>query len=314
MGIYDDSINVYKSRITSKEDASSLKGLPSSNQDVTAVKGLLVSPYTSILTELSMIILADYGNLRLKKHTPSDLSYVSQYPFNVPYGIAVDDLYIYMTTAGAAGGGMQKRLRSDYSLVASTAGLYLPRGLDIDDTHIFVTSTYEHKAKKYLKSDLSFVSELTGLSYPMGITVDETHVFFCNYGTNQVFKRLKSDLSAVSVVTITAPLTPVGITEDETYLYLSGEAAFNAILEKRFKSSLALDSFVRGYGSGNDQFAGLIDLAVDNTYIYLTDGGYINGSRIMKRLKSNLTFHSKLEGEGSGDNQFVAPKGIDLGY
>lgn len=274
---------------------------------------------TKIAIDATRIYVTDYGNNRIKILNKSDLSYVSDFgtlgtgigpginQFSGPYGIAVDDNYLYISEY--TNNRIQKRNKTDLSYVAhlggTTAGatdttFNRPYDVSLDINYIYVADTYNHRIKKHLKSDLSFVSKVGSYGfgddlfyYPAGIRYkDANTLLIAGNNNDRIQIRNPSTLSFVSAIDLSTysndgVYNPYGVAVDENYLYIVDTGNFRIV--KKNKTNLTTVASIGGpiAGTGNDQFNTPYGIAVDNEFIYVAD--YSN-NRIVKRNKSDLSW------------------------
>ncbi len=244
--------------------------------------------------------VADEGNNRFKKVSPTDLSYLAQKTIvaeNSHRGICSDGTYVYTTESdynpGTGFGRIEKYDIATLTLQLQVSGACLgaaspnsflfPFDICTNGTYLWVCDSWNQRVVKLLCSDLSFVAQIGS-------------------GTDGIGNN---DLSY-----------PLSIDLDSTYLYIieNGNGGSNGSrLNKRLISTGAYDSKYGSLGSGNDQIGnggGNPRVAVSrdgDDRLYIADA---TNDRVVVRKASDLTYVTQFGTSGTGDSQFTKPTGI----
>jgi hypothetical protein len=112
------------------------------------------------------------------------------------YTLVIEGIYIYV--AGASTGKVQRRLKTDLSLVDQSAAYGTIRKVLLDDTYVYACylSGSDYKVVKLLKTDLSFVAVSANYGGTIrGMVADDDYIYIGGDTTQTVWKLNKSDLS-----------------------------------------------------------------------------------------------------------------------
>ena len=241
------------------------------------------SSYPEGITVDDLYIYYSSWETKIIKRLKSDFSFETGINVsNAEYkDLAVDQTYLYVVDHSTDYGHnkMVKYLKSDLTFVDEVTRTGIgynfnnPTGVAVDDSYVYISDTGNNRICKFLVSDLSFVHQIydTVLITPGYIAVDDTYLYIV-HASNLLVKRLKSDLSLVDQITIAGAYF-VGISVDETYIYLSSSNANNSSVSKRLKSDF---SFVAefgsyGWGLGEDNFAFPVGIACMNPVLFSTE-------------------------------------------
>jgi len=142
-----------------------------------------------------------------------------------PMGICCDDTYLFL--CDSQNHRIHKRLKSDLSFVSKIGSFgtgddqfQFPEGISQYGDYVVVNDT--ERLVKRAKSDLSYVSQATGFLTIRDSCIDTSGTYLYVAGLDEfwqgrVFKIRFSDLAVVDQIAIDGPL---GVTCDDTYLYV----------------------------------------------------------------------------------------------
>jgi hypothetical protein len=156
----------------------------------------------------------------------------------------------------------------------------------------------------------AFINAITGLNKPQGVTVDPSgNIYTLDSGTGaKALRKYNPTLGLVWSVPITQS-TPRHVCTDGTYLYCALSNGFSGqTIEKHRCSDGGLVASWGSAGTGDGQFAEVMGIATDGTYVYVTD---ISLNRVQK-FTTTGAFIAKWGSSGSGTGQFSIPKGIGI--
>jgi hypothetical protein len=185
----------------------------------------------------------------------------------------------YVYYGGDTNQRVQKRLTSDWSLVASSAnygGAIL--GIAVDDNYVYFGGTTTQTVRKAFKSNLSTITDSANYGGAIwGIAVDDNYVYFGGENNQTVWKAFKSNLSRVSnSLSYGGSIRSIAV--DDNYVYFGGTTT--KTVRKAFKSNLSTITNSANYGGA------IFGIAVDDDYVYY---GGDTTKTVRKAFKSNLS-------------------------
>ncbi|MFA5378501.1 MAG: hypothetical protein WC455_22295 [Dehalococcoidia bacterium] len=231
-----------------------------------------------------------YGTHKVSKYLISDNSLVwtigttagtGDDQFNSPSGICTDYTWLYI--CDLVNCRIKKHLCSTGAYVAkvgsygTSLGQFLsPTAICTDGTWLYITEGAPGSApllKKHLCSDLTGVAQISADGHIdtanlQGICTDRTYLYLSNTNNgdiNSIFKYTRN-LVYVSEYGATGSGNtqfnqPVGITTDETYLYVVDGA--NSRIKKHNCSDYGYVAQVGTFGSGDSQFSGPVGISIN---------------------------------------------------
>jgi DNA-binding beta-propeller fold protein YncE len=282
------------------------------------------------LMAAKIIVVADTGNNRIKKHEVVTGNFISMIgtggvgvdQFNQPHSVCVDvdDKFIYVSDG--ANNRIHKRLFSDLSSILLVGSLGVgdnqfnqPHGLVTDGTHLFINDYNNRRCFKRLKSDLSYVSKygsvgagLDQLNGNWGIGVTKDRVFITEGNNNRFMARVKSDLT-YALHRVIAGWAPIGMCTDGTFLYVTTTGIGNHAIWKLDLSFNALAVVGGAVGAGDNSFSTPMGVVTDGINVWCADSG---NNRVKCHRCSDLAYQYKFGSAGVGINNFQGPRDVSV--
>lgn len=253
--------------------------------------------------------------------------------FNNPYGVAVDDTYVYV--ADTTNHRIKKHLKSDLSYVTQLgytlyANQYintqnLPYNILIDNNFLYVTNTSYPGIQKYTL-DFNYISTIgftSGYAYdeflsPKGTTIANGYMYIVDGILGRITKRDMKEFDvniqfAGAGTDFNYFYVPLSIDSDENYYYIINYGISR--LEKRRKSDYYLEAYFGGPYAVTTAIGFFLnapsDVLVDGDYVYVTDR---TNHRIIKLNKSNLSYVSGFGtgAAGATNTQLSSPRQIAI--
>jgi len=170
-------------------------------------------------------------------------------PGKGPYGVAVDDTYIYWTSFDQS--RIERTFKKDPSLpetlLTSEDGVDLPIGLAVDETYLYWANRGTSNISRAFKDGKNpeILYSLPANAFPEGVVVDSKYVYWVTFNTNRLY-RGKKDGSFLEVIYSGPNLqNPTGLAIDDNYLYWSNlrESSIYRISKRKGKCPQLLVEF-----------------------------------------------------------------------
>ena len=276
-------------------------------------QGRLSPPtHAELVPSPDFLYLCDKGNDRIKEHRADTLAYFRMFgehgagnsQFNDPRYCTTDTQKIYVSDRVNDRLKIFDRGSLDFSQLKTVDD---PRGVCVDDTHVYVMEYGIDSVVKYNKTTLTQVD--TGdAPFGNGMDQDETDLFIASGDFDRIYHLRKSDMGDLDVISCSNGVytrTPEDVCVDDTYLWATIPSDHEI-----WKFNKSTGNFIEAYGShgsGDAQFDTPRGITRDGQNLYIADSG---NSRIKKHRLSDWTFVKAFGSLGSGTIQFNTPWGV----
>jgi streptogramin lyase len=270
---------------------------------------VLSSPYGAAVDGSGNIYIADWGNNRVLKETPSAGGYtestVQTSALSSPYGVAVDGSgSVYIADYGNNRVLMETPTAGNYiESTVPTSGLCYPSGVAVDGSgNVYIVDSLNERVLMETLSAGNYVQTTLPSSavYPTGVAVDGYgDVYVVDNANNRVLKEtLSAGSYTESTVTSGALLNPGEVTVDGSGNIYIVDSGNNRVLEEKLSAGSYIESTVTT--STLSSPGGIV--VAGNGNVYVADTG---NNRILKEDLADppsLSFALTAPGSTSSDS------------